>query len=149
MRSDNRLSRVLHVLIHMDQHDGPMTSDQIATMLNANAAVMRRTMSRLKDRGYVQSEKGRGGGWILTSELAEISLLDVYDALGKPPVFALGFAEDSPSCLIEQAVNHGLQDALLASQKILFDTLSKITIAALAEDFKVRGKTFRPVATQH
>ena len=33
MRSDSRLSRMLHVLIHMQGSDGPLTSETIARML--------------------------------------------------------------------------------------------------------------------
>ena len=36
MRSDSRLSRMLHVLLHMTRHDAPFTSEQIATMLGTN-----------------------------------------------------------------------------------------------------------------
>ena len=62
MSSDNRLSRMLHVLIHMDQREHPLTSDEIARMLNTNPVVVRRTMAGLRDNGYVTSEKGHGGG---------------------------------------------------------------------------------------
>ena len=65
MRQDSRLSRMLHVLIHMDRHDGALTSEVIAAMLNTNPVVIRRTMAGLRDAGYVRSEKGHGGGWRL------------------------------------------------------------------------------------
>ena len=50
MSSDNRLSRMLHVLIHMDQREQPLTSDEIARMLNTNPVVVRRTMAGLRLR---------------------------------------------------------------------------------------------------
>lgn len=62
MRTDSRLSRMLHVLLHMVRDDASMTSEQIATMLGTNAAVVRRTMAGLRKSGYVQSEKGHHGG---------------------------------------------------------------------------------------
>jgi DNA-binding IscR family transcriptional regulator len=93
-----------------------MTSDAIAKMLEANPVVVRRTMAGLRDHGCVQSAKGHGGGWQLTKTLGQITLLDVYKALGEPPVFALGMANDRPSCLIELAVNQGLQEALAAAR---------------------------------
>ncbi|HYE44453.1 MAG TPA: Rrf2 family transcriptional regulator, partial [Caulobacter sp.] len=62
MRKDSRLSRMLHVLLHMAQRHEPMTSDAIAQMLGTNPAVVRRTMAGLRDAGYVRSEKGHGGG---------------------------------------------------------------------------------------
>lgn len=140
MRSDNRLSRMLHVLIHMDQNDGPMTSEAIAQMLNTNAVVVRRTMAGLRDRGWVQSGKGHGGGWALVRPLAEISLLDVYEALGEPSIFALGLADDHPQCLVEQAVNVGLSDALRDARGALLARFAEISLADLARDFEKRMK---------
>ena len=79
MRNDTRLSRMLHVLIHMARHEGPATSEAIGQMLGTNPVVVRRTMALLKNEGYVSSEKGHRGGWRLAKPLADITLLeDVY-----------------------------------------------------------------------
>lgn len=96
MRQDSRLSRMLHILIHMDRHDGAMTSDMIASMLDANPVVIRRTMAGLRDQGYVHSVKGHGGGWTLARPLGELTLLDIYRAVGEPSIFATGPAHDMP-----------------------------------------------------
>jgi DNA-binding IscR family transcriptional regulator len=45
VRNDSRLSRMLHVLLHMARHDAPMTSETIAKMLGTNPVVVRRTMA--------------------------------------------------------------------------------------------------------
>jgi Rrf2 family protein len=139
MRSDNRLSRMLHVLIHMDQQqEGAMTSETIARMLGTNPVVVRRTMAGLRDQGYVRSEKGHGGGWRLSRDLAEISLMDVYRALGDPPIFALGLADDHPDCLVEQSVNAALEDSLQTARQLLFDRLARISLADLSRDVGAR-----------
>ncbi|WP_119677316.1 Rrf2 family transcriptional regulator [Indioceanicola profundi] len=149
MRHDSRLSRMLHVLIHMDRHEGAATSETIAAMLNTNPVVIRRTMAGLRDKGYVQSEKGHGGGWRLARPLSGITLLDVYRALGEPPVFAIGPAVDNPECLVEQAVNAALDSALREAEALLISRLEKVTLADLAVDFdrqleKVRGGAHEP-----
>lgn len=140
MRSDNRLSRMLHVLIHMAEHDTPLTSESIGKMLNTNPVVVRRMMSGLRERGYVQSEKGHGGGWVLTRKLSDLTLLDVYQALGEPPIFALGLADSEPKCLVEQAVNAGLDGALAESRRLLLARFATIRIDQLAQDFQERLK---------
>src|SRR5690606_31097616 len=88
MRNDSRLSRMLHVLLHMARHDGPMKSETIGTMLGTNPVVVRRTLAGLRDAGYVRSEKGHGGGWGIACDLERVSLLDVYRAVGGPRLFA-------------------------------------------------------------
>ena len=55
MRRDSRLSGVLHVLLHMEQKDGPVTSEVLAKAMDTNPVVLRRVMAGLRDQGYVQS----------------------------------------------------------------------------------------------
>ncbi len=138
MRHDSRLSRMLHVLIHMDRHDGSATSEVIARMLSTNPVVVRRTMAGLREQGYVHSVKGHGGGWTLSRPLEQISLLDIHRALGSPEVFAIGLAVDHPNCLVEQSVNAALQDAFAEAEAILISRFSKVTIADIARDFDDR-----------
>lgn len=138
MRSDSRLSRMLHVLIHMDRRDAPLTSEMIAQMLGTNPVVVRRMLGGLRDQGYVQSEKGHGGGWMLAKALDELTLYDVYRALGEPPIFALGLTDDHPKCLIEEAVNARLAEAIREAEALLLEQFGKITVAAIERDFDVR-----------
>jgi Rrf2 family protein len=126
---------MLHVLLHMARHDGPATSEAIATMLGANPAVVRRTLAGLREAGYVRSEKGHGGGWTLNRDLAEITLLDIYTALGEPTVLAIGVADDHPECLVEQAVNAALKETFDAAEALFVARLADVTLADLALDF--------------
>jgi Rrf2 family protein len=138
MRNDSRLSRMLHVLIHMDRHEHSVTSEMIAKMLNTNPVVVRRTMAGLREQGYVRSEKGHGGGWTLVRPLSEITLLDVYSAIGEPHLFAIGPADDQPKCLVEQAVNAALEDAMKEAQALLLRRLGSVTLDEIAADFEAK-----------
>ncbi|WP_373049107.1 Rrf2 family transcriptional regulator [Vulgatibacter sp.] len=138
MRRDSRLSRMLHVLLHMNRHEGPATSEEIADMLGTNPVVVRRTMAGLRERGYVRSEKGHGGGWTLAQPLDAITLLDVYRAVGEPPLFALGTSEDNPDCLVEKAVNAALGDAMEQAEALLLARFGDVTLADLARTFARR-----------
>jgi Rrf2 family protein len=140
MRTDNRLSRMLHVLIHMGKHETRATSEQLAKMLNTNPVVVRRTMAGLREHGYVTSETGHGGGWSLARTLDELTLLDVYKALGEPPIFALGQSGDHAKCLVEQAVNAALGDALGEAEALLLERFSGVTLAELARSFDKRAR---------
>ncbi|KAB0491287.1 Rrf2 family transcriptional regulator [Pseudomonas vancouverensis] len=138
MRNDTRLSRMLHVLIHMARHEQPATSDTIAQMLGTNPVVVRRTMALLKEQGYVRSEKGHRGGWTLAKPLAQMTLLDIHQALGSSSIFAIGLSTDHPECLVEQAVNAALTEAFDAAQALLIERLGSVTLEQLAEDFEQR-----------
>jgi Rrf2 family protein len=133
MRADNRLSRMLHVLIHMQQTSDPMTSDAIAEVLQTNPVVVRRTMAGLRDHGYVTSLKGHGGGWTLAQPLSSITLLDVYNALEQPSIFSVGWGEDHDNCLVERAVNQQLAQSLSDAQARLLKDFGKVTLQSILD----------------
>ncbi len=132
MPTDSRLSRMLHILIHMDQMERPVTSDTIAGMLQTNPVVVRRTMGSLKGAGYLSSVKGHGGGWTLARSLDGVTLRDIHTALGSPKVFAIGLSDDDPRCLVEQAVNAAMQDALHEAEQRLLARFGEVTIGELS-----------------
>lgn len=140
MKGDNRLSRMLHVLIHLGQQEEPVTSELMAQMLNTNPVVVRRTMAGLREKGFVRADRGHGGGWSLVRPLEEITLLDVYRAIDEPAIFALGMAEDTPRCLVEQAVNAALEGELRGAREMLLKRFEGITLAMLTEDFERRAR---------
>lgn len=127
---------MLHVLLHMARHDGPMTSETISRMLGTNPVVVRRTMAGLRNAGYVQSEKGHGGGWVITADLGNLSLLDIHRALGGPRIFAIGNEHSNPDCLVEKIVNEALEDALCEAETLLVARLGEISLARLARSFE-------------
>ena len=126
---------MLHVLLHMARDDQPVTSERIAQMLGTNPAVVRRTMGGLREAGYVRSEKGHGGGWTLDCDLAQVTLLDVFRAVGSERLFAMGFDNENPDCLVETVVNAALQDAMAQATAILLERLGAVSLADLAERF--------------
>ena len=138
MARDLRMSRMLHVLIHLDRHVGRATSEQIAQMISTNAVVVRRMMAGLRERGIVSSEKGHGGGWQLACPLAEISLRDVYEAVGHPPLFNIGPQADPSPCLVEQAVDARLDATLAEAEARLLTQFAEITVEEVAQDFEHR-----------
>lgn len=133
MPTDNRLSRMLHVLIHMDRLGGPVTSETISRMLDTNPVVVRRTMAGLKAAGYLTSEKGHRGGWALARPLDEISLLDIHEALGGPRVFNIGLS-DNPQCLVEQVVNEALCEAMAEAEQKLLRRFGEVSLGAVSRE---------------
>lgn len=146
MKRDSRLSGVLHVLLHIAEVDGPVTSEAMANAMQTNPVVIRRIMAGLRDAGFVRSEKGHGGGWTIARDLAAITLRDIYDALGKPAMFAIGHRTEAPGCLVEQAVNAALNSAFEDAKALLLDRFAGVTLAQLSADFHARmvanGKSF-------
>lgn len=138
MRRDSRLSGVLHVLLHLARVDGPLTSETLAKAMDTNPVVVRRLMAGLRDRGYVRSEKGHGGGWTLACDLSDVTLRDVYAALGCPPLLAVGNRTEAPGCVVEQAVNAALGRSFDDAEALLLSRFGGVTLATLDADVRRR-----------
>jgi DNA-binding IscR family transcriptional regulator len=132
MKSDGRLARMLHVLVHMALLGGRETSERIAEMLNTNPVVVRRTLGALRAHGIVQSEGGRGGGWKMARTLEEITVLDVQRALDGGPILPAAVSHDHPSCPVERASNSVLTAAHAAAEARLTDIYATTTLAEIA-----------------
>lgn len=129
---------MLHVILHMAEAAGPVTSETMAKAMQTNPVVIRRIMAGLRDAGFVRSEKGHGGGWTIARDLVSITLRDVYAALGSPELFALSNRTEAPGCLVEQAVNAALNDAFQDAEALLLDRFGAVTLAELSADFHAR-----------
>lgn len=136
MRKDSRLSRVLHVLIHLDSYSHPVTSDTLANMLMTNPVVVRRTMALLRQAGYVSAIKGHNGGWLLATPLTDITLFDIHQALGEKNLFVIGLTDEHSNCPIEHAVNSALQNAMDDAEALLLKRFAEVSLAELASQFK-------------
>jgi DNA-binding IscR family transcriptional regulator len=132
------LSGVLHVLLHMAEQSGPVTSEVLAKAIDTNPVVVRRIMAGLRDLGYVRSEKGHGGGWTLACDLSKVTMRDIYTALGSPALLAMSNRAETPGCLVEQAVNAALNQAFEDAETLLLARLGQVTLAMLSADLHER-----------
>jgi DNA-binding IscR family transcriptional regulator len=149
MKRDSRLSSVLHVLLHMAEHNGLMTSDALAKCLGTNPVVVRRTMGLLRDAGLVATERGHGGGWRLATDLSTITLRQLHEVLGEPAIFAVGNRNETPNCLVEQTVNAALDSSFAEAEALLLERFGAITLADLAADFARRHADRRAERKNH
>ena len=138
MKRNSQLSGVLHVLLHMAERDGPMTSEALARAMDTNPVVIRRIMAGLRDQEYVRSEKGHGGGWTLARDLSKVTLRDIYNAIGRPPLLAIGNRTESPGCLVEQEANAALGEAFREAEAVLVSRLGQVTLASLSNTLRGR-----------
>jgi DNA-binding IscR family transcriptional regulator len=125
----------------MAEHRGPVTSEVLAKAMHTNPVVLRRVMAGLRDQDFVRSEKGHGGGWTLARDLSQITLRDIYAALGSPLLFAIGNRTDAPDCLVEQAVNAALDATFRDAETLLLARLGEVTLAMLSADVSHRQLT--------
>lgn len=135
MPRSSRFSVALHVLTHLVEAPEPQTSEQLATCVRTNPVVVRRTLAGLREAGVVTSSRGSGGGWELARDPADITLRDVYAALGERLLDAIDVARPRAphgGCRIQRAVAGTLDDFLEDAEALLAARLNGITLASLA-----------------
>lgn len=129
MKRNGRFSLALHTLGHMAAEPQKVsTSSEIAKHAGTNPVVVRRVLGPLREAGLVTSEKGHAGGWLLARPAAEISLADVYSALGEK-LFGQGDTSDKPDCAVEHMLQRHVSDILGELEATLVQRLSQTTLA--------------------
>mgnify|MGYP002032961949 FL=1 len=116
---------------HMGQFDGPLTSETLARSMGTNPAVFRRTMAGLREAGLVKSAKGHGGGWQLARPLDGIPLLAVYEALGRPALFAIGNRSEHADCKAQKRVNTALSGTMGKAESLFLSQFVQVTLGQL------------------
>lgn len=141
MRRDSRLSMALHVLLHMAEARASETSQTLGERMKVNPVVIRRTFAGLRDRGLVESAKGHGGGWRVARDLKEISLLDVYEALGEPVLLHQHQEKNKASCLVEQTIDLALGETFEEAESLVKKRFESIRLSDLSREFHDRMKS--------
>lgn len=88
-------------------------------------------MAGLREAGHVTSGKGQGGGWQLAKPLDQITLLAVYQALGRPTLFAISNRSAPPDCQVQKRVNAALSDTMAQAKAVLIERFGEISLDAL------------------
>ena len=141
MPASSRFSVALHLLAHLVDVPEPQTSEALAACVRTNPVVVRRTLAGLREAGLVSSSRGPGGGWSLARSAADVTLRDVYAALGErllQGVDVAGLGAGDGGCRIQRAVAGTLDEFLDDAEALLAARLGRITLAGLAAG--VRGE---------
>ena len=130
MKRNSKLSLALHALGHMvSEPDRARTSAEIAEHNATNPVVVRRVLGPLRAAGLLTSEKGHQGGWRLARPAEEITLADVYLALGdrllEPDA---AYDHDGHDCAVEEALHSRVASVLTDVERVLVERLETTSI---------------------
>ena len=132
MKRNSRLALALYTMGHMAADTRVRSSSTIAEHARTNPVVVRRVLGRLRGAGLVASETGAAGGWRLARDPRDITLADIYVALGERLVAAATF-EDVASCSTEMALHSRVSSVIATIEQSVVERLEAITIAEVQE----------------
>lgn len=112
------------------------TSAELASSINTSSSFVRRTLAKLAKAGLVETARGSGGYCRLAKRATEISLLDIYQAVEPPKVFAIHDYRAQKACIVSCRIKDVLEDTLEHSQAAMEASLAKTTVAELIKKIK-------------
>lgn len=137
MKRNSKVSVALHALIHLIKKAEPVTSEKLGECLATNPVVIRRVLGELKKADIVASEKGHGGGWVVTKDPKHITFYDIFESLNEsllPAPIVLG---DDESCLIMETIANTMEEFLAEADTLLANKLKRISIDDVVQKIRL------------
>jgi Rrf2 family protein len=137
MAVNRQFSIAVHVMAGLGYRDGrDTTSSQLAMSVNTSPSFVRRVLSKLSKAGLVRTAKGQAGACWLARKPAEISLLDIYQAVDAPKAFAIHAYAAQKQCAVSCHIKAALDKVLDKTQRSMETGLKKITLADVLAEVK-------------
>ena len=136
MKISSRFSVAVHIISILQLYGDPMpTSEYIAGSVNTNPVVIRRILGLLKQAGMVDMKRGTGGTYLVKS-VEDITMLDVYKAVGSVEDGQLFQIHENPNpmCPVGANIQEVVNVALISAQDAMEGVLQKITLADITKN---------------
>ena len=143
MAANSRMTIAVHALawLSLAQRQGHevLTSNRVADSVNTNPVIIRRCLGDLRQAGLVTVRHGAGAGWSLARAPAEITLLEVYDAVGQESPFGLHHTEPNLDCPVGKGIRPALGHVYGQIEQALRSELAVVSVAdVLRETLQAR-----------
>lgn len=139
MQISSRFTVAVHVLICIEvfKQEQKVTSDFLASSVNANPVVIRKILQQLKKAGIVSVVRGSGGA-DTARPIDRITLLDVYNAVECVDGGTLFHFHENPNqlCPVGRNIHTVLDGRLDEIQKAMEREMNSVTIQDILIDTK-------------
>ena len=136
---NTQFSIAVHVLAAIAHYETSFTSEVLAGSVNANPIFVKRILVKLSKAKLVKATVGKAGGYALTTDPKNISLLDISRAVSAPSVFAIHTYEKKKWCVVSNNIKEVMGDVLVGTQKAVENDLKQTTLADVVT--KIRKKS--------
>lgn len=141
MQISSRFTTAVHVLICIEvfKNDRKVTSDFLASSVNANPVVIRRLLQQLKTAGIVRVARGTGGA-DTARPIDQITLLDIYNAVECVDDGELFHFHEHPNpyCPVGKNIHAVLDMRLERIQRAMEDEMKAVTLRDILTDTQRR-----------
>jgi Rrf2 family protein len=131
MGQNCRFPLAVHLLVALSfRPEDFISSDSLSGTVHTNAVVVRRIVASLRRAGFVVSQTGAAGGVRLARPSRQISLLDVYRAVGQAELFRMH--QPNRACPIGKQIPAALGEFLPRAEKAFEQSLASATVEDVA-----------------
>ena len=135
MQFSFRLPVATHILLCIERFkdEYKTTSTFLASSVNVNPVIIRKTLGQLKAAGLVEVAAGVGGAK-LTKSPQDITLWDVFQAVEEDEDLFHIQENPNPQCPVGRNIQQVLGNKLSVVKNHMLDDFAKITLADLLND---------------
>ncbi|MDR3696514.1 Rrf2 family transcriptional regulator [Mucilaginibacter sp.] len=133
---NGRFSIAIHIMTLLTKAEGELLSSElIASSINANAALVRKELSNLRNNGLIISKEGATGGYSLGKDAALVRLSDIYQAVKQQSILGQAKNLPNPACPVGRQINKHLDTLYKEVEDSLTEKLGTQTLADFASLF--------------
>lgn len=136
---DTKFSVAVHVLILVSESPHPMTSDQMAGSVGANASYIRKILALLKKAGIVDGHRGISGYSLLIAP-DQLTLLRIYRAVTEEEQTHILDIHQNPSdlCMVGRHIRPVLTELFAQVEDSFARSLASKTLADCMDAIRKR-----------
>ena len=144
MQIGSKFTIGVHIIIAIDYFKelDRVNSAFLAGSVGVNPVIVRTVISQLREAGIVQTQRGSSGAE-LTKKLDEITLYDIYKAVGSVDTEEGLFhfhEQPNPDCPVGRNIHRVLDQRLIDVQRAMEEKLRSTTLADIVKDTKTAIK---------
>lgn len=129
--TSSRFAVAVHVLALLAwKRDEALSSEFIAGSVNTNPVVIRRLVGLLRAAGLVETQAGRGGGFVIACDPKRTTLLEIYRAIEERDLIAL-HEDPNPKCPVGRNITEVLEQYTTAAERAMEQALRAVPLQEL------------------
>jgi Rrf2 family protein len=137
MANNTQFSIAIHIMAALACGcDKDITSSTLAGSVNTSPSFVRRVLAKLSKAGLVETATGKAGKTWLARDPKQVSLLDIYQAVEAPKVFAIHDYAEQKGCMVSCHIKEALDKALGKTQKAMEASLKETSLAQVVIEVK-------------
>lgn len=127
----------IHALVYLSHNSSSKSSEELSKNLCTNPARIRKVMSKCKKAGLVETKAGINGGYTISKSGSEITLREIYDAIGVNIIESRWHSGDTDACcMIASGMAQYIDELFTYLNKEVVDLLGCISLDKVEDRIK-------------